>query len=143
MRTTPQTNGYPREPRRREAPGDLLYAPRLADAFRPLLPHGDPFHEPGQVGARGDAQGRLERSAWPPAVSRVLVVECQDHPGPFGEQVATVAGNLAQLGERRVDAERVAARMVPAIPARVIPSGSGLRRAMAMLWTLPRIEQVF
>jgi hypothetical protein len=70
-------------------------------------------------------------------------VECQDHPGPFGEQVATVAGNLAQLGERRVDAERVAARMVPAIPARVIPSGSGLRRAMAMLWTLPRIEQVF
>jgi hypothetical protein len=91
--------------------------PSLADPLRPLLPHGDPFHEPRQVGARGDAQGRLERSARPPAVSRVLVVECQDHPGPFGEQVAAAVRDLPQLGDRGVDVER--------FPARVAARGAG------------------
>ena len=75
------------------------------------LPHGDPFREPGQVGPGGDAQGRLERSARPPAVSRILVAECQDHPGPSGEQLATVAGDLARLRERRVNVERSPARV--------------------------------
>jgi hypothetical protein len=40
----------PREPRRREARGDLLCAPRLADPLGSLLPLLDPFGEPGQVG---------------------------------------------------------------------------------------------
>jgi hypothetical protein len=95
----------------------ISYVPLVsADPLRPLLPHGDPFREPGQVGPGGDAQDRLERSARPPAVSRVLVVECQDHSGPFGEQVATAGRDLAQLGERDVDVQRV--------PARIAPSGS-------------------
>jgi hypothetical protein len=50
---------------------------------------------PGQVGAGGNAQRGLERPARPPAVSRVFLVESEDHPGPFGEQVAAVAGNPA------------------------------------------------
>jgi hypothetical protein len=32
-------------------------------------------------------------------------VESEDHPGAFGEKVATVACNLAELGERRVNVE--------------------------------------
>jgi hypothetical protein len=57
----------------------------------------------------------------------VLLVESEDHPGPFGEQVAAVAGNLAELGERSLDVERFRSRVtaaVQAIWAVVIPSGS-------------------
>jgi hypothetical protein len=38
-------------------------------------------------------------------------VEREDHPGPFGEQVAATVRDLPQLRERRVDVERVSARM--------------------------------
>jgi hypothetical protein len=34
--------------------------PGLADPLRPLLPHGDPFGEPGQVSASGDKQRRFQ-----------------------------------------------------------------------------------
>jgi hypothetical protein len=39
--------------------GDLSCAPRLAHQPGPLLPHGDPFGDLGQVGAGGDAQSGL------------------------------------------------------------------------------------
>lgn len=48
-------------------------APRLADPFRSLLPHGDPFGELGQVGAAAMQKGGLERLAWPPAVPLLAV----------------------------------------------------------------------
>jgi hypothetical protein len=35
-----------------------------ADPLRSLLPHVDPFSEPGQVGTRGDAKAALCDSSW-------------------------------------------------------------------------------
>jgi len=82
----------PREPRRREARGDLLGALVLADPLGSLLPHVDPSRELGQAGARGDAQrgpgvatGGLSR----------LASESRDHLGPLGEQVAVAVRDLA------------------------------------------------
>jgi hypothetical protein len=73
--------------------------------LRPLLPHGDPFGEPGQVGPGGDAQGSLERLALP--LVRVLAcVEAKCDPGPLGQQVAAPVGNLPQLGDRGLDVQR-------------------------------------
>ena len=76
----------------------LVYRIRSAHS-----PHRDPFHELGQVGPGGNAQGRLERSARPPAVSRILIVECQDHSGPFGEQAAAAVRDLPQLSHHGLD----------------------------------------
>jgi hypothetical protein len=79
------------------ARGISLCAPRLADPLRPLLPHGDPFHEPGQVGPGGDAQGGLERPMRPQAVSFVAIVKRECQPSPLGEQIATTGRDLPQL----------------------------------------------
>ena len=75
--------------------------------MRSLLPHGDPFGEPGQVTPGRDAQRGLERPAGPTSVSFVLVTEPQDHSGAFGEQVAAAVRDLPQFGERRLNVERV------------------------------------
>jgi hypothetical protein len=117
-----------------------------ADPLRPLRPHGDPFREPGQVGPGGDAQGRLERSPRSPAVSRILVVEAENHPGPFGEQVASVAGNLPELGDRRVDVERVAARLTrggAGDPGACYAVRVRFAAGDGHAWTVPLIERTF
>jgi hypothetical protein len=104
----------------------------LADPLGSLLPHGDPFGEPGQVSARGNAQSRLERSAWPPAVSLVLLAKPEDHPGPFGE--------------RGVDVERFPARMAACRAGDVgADDGVGVRFAArdGLAWTVPLIERTF
>jgi hypothetical protein len=95
----------PREPRGgwQGSRGSLLSPLDLAHQAGSLLPDGDPFGELRQVGPGGDAQRRLERPARPPTVSRVLLVESQDDPGPLGQQVAAVARNLAQFSERGLD----------------------------------------
>jgi hypothetical protein len=64
--------------------------------FRPLLPRFNPFREPRQVGPGSDEQRRRER-LMRPLVPVLAGVEAECDPGPFGEQVATVAGDLAQL----------------------------------------------
>src|SRR5262245_38305070 len=49
----------------------LLCPSSLAHQRGPLLPHGDPFRQPCQVGTRGDAQGGLERALRPDPVPLV------------------------------------------------------------------------
>jgi hypothetical protein len=131
----------------------ILYVPLVsADPLRPLLPHGDPFHEPGQVGPGGDAQGRLERSARPPAVSRVLVAKPEDVPGPFGQQVAAAGRDLPQLSHRRRrrpavpgsrSGKHVLARpappglIVPSLPVTVIVPDSLIRLVLPAVSTVP------
>jgi hypothetical protein len=95
-------------------PAGSPFAPRLADPLRPLLPHGDPFHEPGQVGPSGDAQGRLERPARPHVGSHLPAhtgPEAERMPGHLTEQIRTATGDLAQLRDRCVNVERSPARM--------------------------------
>jgi hypothetical protein len=111
----------------------------LADVLRPFLPHGDPFGEPGQVGTGSDDKRGLECLALP-LVPVLAGVEAKCHPCPFGQEVAAAVGNLPQLGNRGLDVQRLPA-YVPANSAgelgRGDPSGPGLRRAMAMLRTVP------
>ena len=100
------------------ARGVSFGAPRLPDPFGSLLPHPDPFRQPGRSPG-GDAQGGFERSAWPPAVSRVLLVEREDQPRPLGQQVAAAFGNLPQFGNCVLNVER------RALPKRLLRTGSG------------------
>lgn len=77
-------------------PRGSLFAPRLADPFRSLLPHGDPFREPCQVGTRGDEQCGLNDHSGP-----VLGVGCwactEEQPGLAGEQVRPSSRYLLEL----------------------------------------------
>jgi hypothetical protein len=91
---------------------------------------------PSHTALPGIQQVVQQRDGGPPAVPRVLLVESEDHPGPLGEQIPTVAGDLAELGQRGRDVERwrLAWRdAVPAISALMMPSRFDLRRGMAML----------
>jgi hypothetical protein len=77
----------------------------LADPLGSLLPHSDPFREPGQVGAGGDAQSGLERLVLP-LVPVVAGVEAKRDPGPFGQQVGAPVRCLPKLRDRSVDVQR-------------------------------------
>ena len=119
--------------------------PRLADPFRPLLPHGDPFGEPCQVGTGSDEKRGLECLALP-LVPVFAGVEAECDPGPFGQEVGAAVGNLPQLGYRGLDVQRLPARIAEAVPAmfaRLTPPGSARRGVMAMRWTIPLIEHMF
>jgi hypothetical protein len=70
-----------------------------ADPLGSLLPHSDPFREPGQVGTCGDEQRGRERLGLP-LIPVFPGVEAKGYPGPFREQVAATVRDLLQLGDR-------------------------------------------
>jgi hypothetical protein len=72
--------------------------------------------------------------------SLVLVAECQDQPGPFGEQVAATGRDLPQLCDCSLDVERLMARKAAGRASELCVLGPvrvGLRPAMATVWTAP------